>query len=69
MANINKLRSKMAEHGTTAFIQELADVLQISRTSASNKLNEKTAFKESEIATLAKKYEMTPEDIKTIFIR
>lgn len=68
MANINLLRGKMAEAGSVNFVTDLAILLNISRGAASNKLNNKAPFKDAEIAALAEKYQMTPEDIKAIFI-
>lgn len=68
MANINLLRGKMAEAGSVNFVTDLAILLNISRGAASNKMNNKAPFKDAEIATLAKEYNMTPEDVKNIFI-
>lgn len=68
MANLNLLRAKMAEAGCINFINEIAADLKISRGAASLKMNNKSPFKQAEIAILANKYNMTPEDIKKIFV-
>lgn len=68
MANINLLRGKMAEAGSVNFVTDLAILLNISRGAASNKLNNKTPFKEAEIAAMAETYHMTPEEVNKIFL-
>lgn len=68
MTNANLLRSKMALLGDTEFIKCLADVLEISRTTASRKLNDDLPFSQSEIAILTKRYGLSAEEIKEIFV-
>ena len=68
MANVNLLKSKMALLGDTNFVQSIADTLGISRTTASKKLNGISPFTDIEITMLTKKYGLTGEDLKEIFI-
>ena len=68
MTNVNLLKSAMAKVGDTSFVECLMRLLEISRSSASNKLNGKAEFKQSEIKKIAEHYNLTPEDIKQIFV-
>ena len=68
MAKLNLLRAKMAAAGSINFITDLAKILHISRGAASLKMNNKSPFKQSEIKTLAKYYNMTPEEVNEIFV-
>lgn len=67
MTNTNILKSKMVMKGDENYIQCLADFLDISRTTASKKLNGEKDFNQSEITKLAFKYELSACDIKEIF--
>ena len=68
MTNVNLLKSAMAKVGDTAFVECLIMLLDVSRSTASNKLNGKREFKQSEIAKIAERYNLSPEDIKQIFV-
>lgn len=68
MTNTNLLMAKMVEHGDKDCVAKLTHLLGLSRTTASNKLNGKTLFDQSEIGLIAKKYELSAEDIKKIFV-
>ena len=68
MTNINLLKSKMAAIGDTDFVKCLSETLGISRTTASQKLNGKKDFSQSEITTLTLKYGFSANDIKEIFV-
>lgn len=68
MTNTNLLKSKMAAFGDDNFVTRLADLLQISRQCASDKLNSKSNFTQSEIILITKKYGLTGEEIKNIFV-
>lgn len=63
--NANLLRSKMALHGDMQV--DLAKDLNITAMGLSNKMNQRTDFKQSEIDYIAKKYELTADEIKEIF--
>jgi predicted transcriptional regulator len=64
--NTAMLKSVMALHGHTN--RDVASLLGITEQSVSNKINENgTEFKQGEIAKMAKKYKLTPEQIKAIF--
>lgn len=60
------LRSYMVLHNDTN--QTLADYLDISETSVSNKINENgTEFKQGEIAMIKARYSLTAEEVENIF--
>lgn len=60
------LRSIMVLHGDTN--KDLADFLKISEVSVSNKINENgTEFKQGEIAKIKEKYDLTMEQVESIF--
>ena len=60
------LRSIMVLHGDTN--KDLADYLGISEPSVSNKINENgTEFKQGEIARIKEKYNLTSEQVDSIF--
>ena len=64
--NKAKLKSVMALHGDT--YKDLADALGISEQSVSCKINENgTEFKQGEIAKIATKYNLSPDDVVAIF--
>ncbi|MGN1399382.1 MAG: hypothetical protein ACI4WG_05245 [Erysipelotrichaceae bacterium] len=68
MTNTNLLKSKMAAVGDVDFVKCLAEVLDVSRTTASKKLAGENDFTSSEITTLTFKYELSSDDIRNIFI-
>lgn len=64
--NAPKLRSIMVLHGDTN--KDLAEYLGITEQSVSNKINENgTEFKQGEIAKIRKKYNLSAEDVESIF--
>lgn len=67
MTNVNLLKSKMAAVGYTDFTGDLMNMLALSWTSASQRLNNKAEFKQSEICILTTKLGLTGQDIKEIF--
>lgn len=68
MTNVNLLKSKMVAAGDENFIQILSDILVCSRTTASRKLNGEIQFTQGEIAIIAKRYNLSADEIKQIFI-
>ena len=61
-----RLKSIMILHGHTN--KDIANMLGISEQSVSCKINENgTEFKQGEIKIIADKYNLSPEDIATIF--
>lgn len=68
MTNTNLLKSKMAAVGDVDFVKCLADKLNISRTTASKKLNGETPFNQKEITFLVFKYGISNDEIRDIFI-
>lgn len=69
MTNTNLLKSKMVADGDEACVKELAILLEISRPTASGKLNGKIQFTQRDIAKIVKKYVLTAEDVFDIFIK
>lgn len=67
LTNINLLKSKMAALGYSNFTLDLMKLLDISWTSASQKINGKSEFKQSEIAILTLKLGLSGEEVKEIF--
>lgn len=67
MTNSNLLKAKMIAFGDEHFTNVLSDVLNISRTTASRKLNGLLDFTQSEINKLKSRYNLSAEDIDQIF--
>lgn len=65
MPNINLLKSKMVLKGETQI--ELAEELGITRPALNVKMNGKSDFKQSEINIIAKRYELSDEELIEIF--
>lgn len=64
--NKELLRSIMVLHGDTN--KDLAEMLGISEQSVSGKINENgTEFKQGEIAKIKDRYNLTPEQVESIF--
>lgn len=64
--NKELLRSVMVLNGDTN--RDLADFLDISEQSVSNKINENgTEFKQGEIAAIRRRYNLTAEQVANIF--
>lgn len=68
MTDINLLKSKMAAQGYSNFTTDLMTLLNISWTSASQKMNDKSNFSQSEIKILTSKLHLTGDDVKQIFV-
>ena len=62
------LKSTMVLFGEEDFVNTLALILNVSRQTAASRLNGTTEFSQSEIAIIAKRYELTDEEIRKIFI-
>ena len=65
MPNINLLKSKMVLKGETQI--ELAEELGITRPALNVKMNGKSDFKQSEINIIAKRYELSDDELIEIF--
>ena len=64
--NKELLRSIMVLHGDTN--KDLAEMLEITEQSVSAKINEnKTEFKQGEIAKIVNRYNLSPEQTRSIF--
>ena len=68
MTNTKLLKVKMVLYGDDDFVKTLATLLEVTRQTASDKLNGRSKFDQSEIATLTKHYSLTADEIKEIFI-
>ena len=68
MTNVNLLKSTMAKAGDLNFVACIAKLLNLSRTTASKKLNGKADFTQSEISKIAERYELSADNIKEIFV-
>lgn len=68
MEGLKLLKKKMIDFGRDDFTSYLSEILSISVTSASNKMNGISPFKQNEITALAKHFKLTGDEIKTIFI-
>ena len=66
--NVKMLKSTMVLFGDEDFVNTLALILNVSRQTAASRLNGTTEFSQSEIAIIAKRYELTDEEIRKIFI-
>lgn len=69
MTNTNLLKARMVEHGDDDCVAKLMELLDLSRTTASGKLKGKIPFNQNEIALIAKKYGLSDEDIRKIFVK
>jgi len=58
----------MVSCGDCDFVHSLAKLLEISRSTASVKLNGRKPFSQKEIVIIAKKYDLSPEEIYQIFV-
>lgn len=66
--NVKKLKSKMVLCGDEDFVLATANVIGVSRQTASNKLRGESEFTQSEIAKISKWYSLTDEEVYEIFI-
>lgn len=69
MTNTNLLKARMVERGDDDCVAKLAELLGISRNTASNKLNGKAKFDQREIYLISEKYGLSDEDIRKIFVK
>lgn len=68
MTNVNLLKSRLIALGYEDFTTAISEMLNISYSAASAKLNNKRGFKQSEITTLAVKLGLNGDELKEIFI-
>lgn len=66
--NSNLLKSKMVLKGTENFVQAIADLLGISRTTASKKLAGEISFSDNEMKLIKATYDLTAEEVVKIFL-
>ena len=69
MTNTKFLKKKMVESGIDDFVKGLSDILNISRSTASRKLNGKTDFTQSELSILAERLNISAEEIGVNFCK
>ena len=65
MTNTRLLKAKMVLHNDT--VSKLADCLGVNRQNASVKINGKRDFKQSEIAKIVDRYNLTFDEVREIF--
>ncbi len=63
--NSNLLKAKMAEYGDTQ--AQLAAYIGISASNLNDKINGKVSFRQSDIAAIRKRYNLSAEDVDLIF--
>lgn len=66
MTDTNKLKAKIVEKGYT--ITSLAKELKISKTTLSQKINNKIKFSQTDMRKITKKLDLTGNDVKEIFL-
>ena len=66
--NSNLLKSKMVLKGSENFVQAIADLLGISRTTASRKLSGEVPFTDNEMKLIKATYDLTNEEVVKIFL-
>lgn len=66
--NVNLLKAKMVMYGDTDCVNKLANLLDISRTTASGKLNGKIPFNQKDIVLFTMKYGLSDSEIRDIFV-
>lgn len=66
MTDTNKLKGKIIEKGFT--ITSLAKCLNTSKSTLSQKINNKIKFSQTDIKRISSKLELTGEEIKDIFL-
>lgn len=68
MTKTNLLKSKMVAFGDDSCVEKLMQLLNLSRGTASKKLNGLTPFNQIEIKIIAEKYKLSDSDIREIFL-
>lgn len=66
--NAKLLKSKMVLYGDEDFVKAIAELLGITRQTASAKLNNNSELTQSEIVLISKHYGLSDEEIRKIFI-
>lgn len=62
------LKSKMILFGDEDYVSSLANLIEVSRQTASAKLKGDSDFTQTEISTIARHYNLNGDEIKEIFI-
>lgn len=66
--NVKLLKSKMVLYGDEDFVMAISKLLEIARQTASAKLHGKSDFTQTEIAIIARRYDLSADDIQKIFV-
>lgn len=66
--NEKLLKSKMVLYGDEDFTSAIAELLEVTRQTASSKLKGLSKFTQPEIAIISRHYGLTDEEIRKIFI-
>lgn len=62
------LKKRMIDFGRDDFVNYLSEILNISITASSNKMNGISSFKQNEITILTNHFSLTGDEIKIIFV-
>lgn len=68
MTNTKFLKKKLIDAGYDNFVKALSDILNISRQTASRKLNGEVDFDQSELSILVQKLDISSDELKDNFI-
>lgn len=66
--NANLLKSKMVLKGVENYVQAIADLLGISRTTASKKISGEASFTDNEMKLIKAAYELSSQEVVQIFL-
>lgn len=68
MTNKEQLISELARNGYIHYVKAIAEICDITETTACKKINSKVDFTQSEIVRLAVKLNLSGERVKEIFV-
>lgn len=68
MTNTKFLKKKLIDAGYNNFVKALSDILNISRQTASRKLNGEVDFDQSELSVLVVKLDISNDELRENFI-
>ena len=68
MTNTKFLKKKLIDAGYDNFVKALADILHISRQTASRKLNGEVDFDQSELSILVRELDISSDELKENFV-
>lgn len=69
MTNTNLLKSKMVAAGDDDYVAVLARILEISRPTASKKLNGQAPFSQEDIMIIIARYDLDSNEVMEVFFK